>query len=361
MRGMCCVFAGWALSFAALLGAQTAPIRIGPGVTAPRLLRKVEPEYSPLSRADRIQGTVVLQLVVTEKGRPADVQVISPLGYGLDENAVAAIQKWEFVPGQKDGAAVPVRATIEVNFRFPGTAFDEGYERRRTQFNVALQALRHVDTTTVSQAAKDRAVQSMIHLDQQNFPGAVYLIGMWKISGEMAPAVAQDAMAGWVKIAQAAKKSYGPAIYRLAKRSLDGPTGSGKTGDDETADDKTWNDLRRAAVLGSREAQFLLGDRYEKGDGVEQSMDRAKNYFRLCAAGGERECQIRLGHLMFDAPHRPDYEYEQALAWLSLAADQGSGDAREVVQREAANLTPAQSKTIATLKRQFSGTIEQAQ
>ncbi len=57
-----------------------------------------------------------MQLVVTEKGRAGDIQVISPLGYGLDENAVAAIQKWEFMPARKDGAAVPVRATIEVNF-----------------------------------------------------------------------------------------------------------------------------------------------------------------------------------------------------------------------------------------------------
>jgi TPR repeat protein len=58
---------------------------------------------------------------------------------------------------------------------------------------------------------------------------------------------------------------------------------------------------------------------------------------------------------MFDAPHRPDYEYEQALAWFSLAADQGSAEARETLQQEEPNLTPAQRKTIATLKRQFSG------
>jgi TonB family protein len=350
MRPIVYAIGGLVMSFASQLGAQTAPIRIGPGVTAPRVLRKVEPEFSPLGRADQIQGTVVLQLVVTEKGRPADIQVISPLGYGLDENAVAAIQKWQFMPGQKDGAPVPVRATIEVNFRFVGAAFDESYEHKRTQFNVALQELRHVDTNP-SQAARVRAVQSMTKLSEQKFPSAVYLVGMWEVSGEMAPAVAQDVTAGWSKIEQAAKKSYGPAIYRLARRSLDSSTDGGKT----------WDDMRRAATLGSREAQFLLGDRYQKGDGVEVSFDRAKNYFRLCAAGGERECQNRLAHLMFDAPSRPDYEYEQALAWFGLAADHGSADAREVVERESPKLTPAQSKTIATLKRQFSGTIEQAQ
>src|SRR4029077_20640019 len=74
------------------------PIRIGPGVTPPRVLRKVEPEYSPIARADRVQGTLVLQIVVDEKGRATDITVLSPLGFGLDERAQAAVEKWEFVP-----------------------------------------------------------------------------------------------------------------------------------------------------------------------------------------------------------------------------------------------------------------------
>ena len=92
-------------------------IRIGPGVTPPRLLHKVEPEYSSDARADHIQGTVVLQLAVNEKGRATGITVISPLGFGLDERAQAAVQTWEFAPGMKDGKPVPVMATIEVNFR----------------------------------------------------------------------------------------------------------------------------------------------------------------------------------------------------------------------------------------------------
>ncbi len=102
--------------------------------------------------------------------------------------------------------------------------------------------------------------------------------------------------------------------------------------------------MRRAAMLGSRDAQFLLGDRYEKGAGLELSIDRAKNYFRLCAAEGVPQCQTRLARLMLDASNRPDYEYEQALAWFSLAADQGLAEARAIVERETPNLTPAQSK-----------------
>ncbi len=68
----------------ALLSAQTPAdsgkaIRIGPGVTLPRLTYKVAPEYSAEARANHIQGTVILQIVVNEKGRAAEVTVISPL------------------------------------------------------------------------------------------------------------------------------------------------------------------------------------------------------------------------------------------------------------------------------------------
>jgi protein TonB len=79
------------------LGAQAAgdldgAIHVGPGVKPPRLLRKVEPQYSAEARANYIQGTVVLQLAITEQGRPTGVTVISPLGFGLDERAQAAIE-----------------------------------------------------------------------------------------------------------------------------------------------------------------------------------------------------------------------------------------------------------------------------
>jgi TonB family protein len=36
---------------------------------------------------------------------------------GLDAKAVAAVQSWKFQPASKDGKAVSVFATIEVNFK----------------------------------------------------------------------------------------------------------------------------------------------------------------------------------------------------------------------------------------------------
>jgi len=91
--------------------------RIGRDVSAPVAIYKPEPQYSEEAREAKFEGTVVLSLVVDEKGNPRDVKVIRPLGMGLDQKAIEAIEKWKFSPGTKDGRAVPAQATIEVNFR----------------------------------------------------------------------------------------------------------------------------------------------------------------------------------------------------------------------------------------------------
>jgi periplasmic protein TonB len=91
--------------------------RIGGGVSAPSVLFKVEPEYSEEARKAKFQGTVVLFVVVDEHGNPTQLKVIRPLGLGLDQKAIEAVEKWRFNPGKKDGKPVPVQATIEVNFR----------------------------------------------------------------------------------------------------------------------------------------------------------------------------------------------------------------------------------------------------
>jgi TonB family protein len=91
--------------------------RIGGGVSSPELLFKVEPEYSEEARKAKFQGTVVLYIEVDEHGNPRNLKVIRPLGLGLDQKAIEAVQKWRFKPGLKDGKPVAVAATIEVNFR----------------------------------------------------------------------------------------------------------------------------------------------------------------------------------------------------------------------------------------------------
>ena len=94
-----------------------APARVARGVTSPQPISRHEPEYTETARSRRIVGSVLLYIEVDPSGAPVNIQVLEPLGFGLDEKAIAAVETWRFRPGTKDGQPVTVAATIEVNFR----------------------------------------------------------------------------------------------------------------------------------------------------------------------------------------------------------------------------------------------------
>jgi TonB family protein len=91
--------------------------RVGNGVSAPVLLSKQEPQYTADATATKIQGTVVLYVVIGTDGHPYNLRLTRSLGFGLDEKAAEAVNQWQFLPGKRDGSPVAVEATIEVNFR----------------------------------------------------------------------------------------------------------------------------------------------------------------------------------------------------------------------------------------------------
>lgn len=112
-------------------------------------------------------------------------------------------------------------------------------------------------------------------------------------------------------IQRAAAKNYGPAMYEIAIRQIEGR--------DLPKDvEHGLETMRQASVLGSPQAQFYLGNRYENGDGVPRELDRAHRYFRMCAAQGVAQCQFRIASLLFNAPDRPERDYVQAVAWFKL-------------------------------------------
>ncbi len=91
--------------------------QIGGEVSEPIPIYKPEPEYSEDARKAKYSGTVLLSVIIDEHGLTRDIKVIRPLGLGLDEKAIEAVQKWKFRPAMKGGKAVAVQANIEVNFR----------------------------------------------------------------------------------------------------------------------------------------------------------------------------------------------------------------------------------------------------
>ncbi len=313
--------------------------RVGAGVTSPRLRHTVDPSYSSEARAAGVQGTVVFQIIVSEHGEPTDITVLSPLGFGLDEQARSAIEKWKFAPGVKAGKPVRVLATVEVNFRLSAINFDARAEQQRTKFNVALQLLALASATA---DRREHAVQDILELSQKNYAPAMYAVGEWKLSGEHG---AKDPESGLALIQNAADRNFGPALYEVARRQLEA--------EGLQSDGKGFGTMRRASILGSVKAQFYLGNIYATGSGVSKDAGRARQYFRLCAAQGAGPCQYRLGSLLMDEPGRKERDYVQAVAWFQLAAQQNIKEAREITTTEEARLTPEQTKWVATLKNQL--------
>jgi TonB family protein len=64
-----------------------------------------------------VAGVAEYHVVVDADGKPAEIAVARPIGFGLDESAVAAIRKATFEPAVKDGKPVPVLLNMVVEFR----------------------------------------------------------------------------------------------------------------------------------------------------------------------------------------------------------------------------------------------------
>jgi protein TonB len=92
-----------------------------PSVIAPVAQRAPAPPYPPIALRQRVEGTVVLNVLVDETGKVADTQVVSAAGgkTGLNEAAVEYVRQWMFRGATKDGVPVKVWYPVKVDFRLP--------------------------------------------------------------------------------------------------------------------------------------------------------------------------------------------------------------------------------------------------
>ena len=82
-----------------------------------RLITNFEPESNEYAQANAVAGMALYHTVIGTDGKPGEIAVGRPIGFGLDENAVAAIRKATFEPAIKDGKPVPVLLDLVVQFR----------------------------------------------------------------------------------------------------------------------------------------------------------------------------------------------------------------------------------------------------
>jgi protein TonB len=94
-------------------------VRVSAGVTSGLLIKRVQPNYPPLARQARIQGTVVLQAQISKTGDIENLQLISghPM---LAPAAIEAVKQWKYKPYLLNGEPVEVETQVQVNFTLAG-------------------------------------------------------------------------------------------------------------------------------------------------------------------------------------------------------------------------------------------------
>jgi TonB family protein len=86
------------------------------GVTVPEVIYNPEPSFSDEARKAKMQGVVVLLVIVGKDGRTYGVRVGQSLGMGLDEKAIEAVGRWRFRPATLNGQPVATQIAVEVDF-----------------------------------------------------------------------------------------------------------------------------------------------------------------------------------------------------------------------------------------------------
>jgi TonB family protein len=78
----------------------------------------VRPDFPAPARARRLDGLVVVQALVRADGRVGEACVMGarPAGYGYEEAALAAIERWRYAPARSDGSPVDRAIAVIVHF-----------------------------------------------------------------------------------------------------------------------------------------------------------------------------------------------------------------------------------------------------
>jgi TonB family protein len=88
------------------------------GVSDPKLIREVKPGFTADAMRAKIQGVVIMEVVVLADGSVdrARIRITRSLDRGLDQQAVIAVSQWRFRPSERLGKPVASRVIVELAF-----------------------------------------------------------------------------------------------------------------------------------------------------------------------------------------------------------------------------------------------------
>jgi protein TonB len=99
-------------------------VRVGGSITAPKLVKRVQPEYPPLAAQARLTGLVIIEAQVDTRGAVKSVKVLrgAPL---FDEPALAAVRQWRYQPLLLNGQPTEFIVVVTVVFNLKTIATPE--------------------------------------------------------------------------------------------------------------------------------------------------------------------------------------------------------------------------------------------
>lgn len=94
---------------------SSGPVRVSSGVAAGHLLAPIRPVYPAIAQATHMQGTVVIEAVISKQGFVERAHVVSgqPI---LAQAALEAVSRARYQPYKLNGQPVEVETTISIDF-----------------------------------------------------------------------------------------------------------------------------------------------------------------------------------------------------------------------------------------------------
>lgn len=83
---------------------------------APGFIHREMPVYPLMARRLGKEGRVLLRLVIDEKGRLLNVEVVEGAGFGFTKAAIEAVKKSTFQPAMQDGRPVMSKTLLSIKF-----------------------------------------------------------------------------------------------------------------------------------------------------------------------------------------------------------------------------------------------------
>lgn len=93
------------------------PIRVGGLIQMPRKIKDVLPTYTEVARRARIEGVVILEIIIDKQGNVKNIKVLRGLPMGLTEAAIEAVKQWKYEPSTLNGKPIEIQGTVTVTFR----------------------------------------------------------------------------------------------------------------------------------------------------------------------------------------------------------------------------------------------------